>query len=237
MQKVTGVSERRACRVLRQHRRAQRKAPRRRLRLADVSCIRLRAERPDHVWSYDFVRDRTHDGRRIRMLTVIDERRRECLALPVARRLNSEDVLAVLADLFVQRSFPEHIRSDNGPEFTATAVHDWLRRLGVKAAVIEPGSPWENGHDESFNRKLRDELLDREVFYTLAEARVLIGAWRRHYTTARPHSALGYRPPAPETIGPPSGAAPCMPSGSSALRLPSSMAQKGPMSEHSNRTT
>jgi hypothetical protein len=200
-----------------------------RLWLADGSCVRLRAERSNHVWSYDFVQDRTHDGRRIRMLTVIDEHTRECLALPVARRLRSDDVLATLADLFVQRGPPEHIRSDNGPEFTATAVREWLGRLGVKTAFIERGSPWENGYNEPFNAKLRDELLDREVFHTLAEARVLVGAWRRHYNTVRPHSALGYRPPAPETVVPPKAEAPRMPSGSAAPRLPSPMAQEGPM--------
>jgi transposase InsO family protein len=208
-----------------------------RLWLGDGSCLRLRPERPNHVWSYDFVQDRTHDGRRIRMLTVIDEHTRECLALPVARRLNSDDVLAVLADLFVERGPPEHIRSDNGTEFTATAVREWLGRLGVKTAFIEPGSPWENGYNESFNGKLRDELLDREVFYTLAEARVLIGAWRRHYNTVRPHSALGYRPPAPEAVAPPSRAAPWTPSGSAALRLPPAMAQGPTMPQHSKRTT
>ncbi|MGB6229854.1 MAG: integrase core domain-containing protein, partial [Litorimonas sp.] len=169
-----------------------------------------------------------HDGRRIRMPTVIDEYTRECLALPVARRLSSEDVLAVLADLFVQRGPPEHIRSDDGPD-TATAVRDWLGRPGVKTAFIEPASPWENGYDESFDRKLRDELFDREVFHTLAEARVPIGAWRRHYDTVRPHSALGYRPPVPETIGPPTTEAPWMPSGSATLRPPSPVAQKQPM--------
>ncbi|KIT15557.1 IS2 transposase TnpB [Jannaschia aquimarina] len=192
------------------------KPKRGRLWLADGSCMHLRSERPNHVWSCDFVQDRTHDGRRIRMLTVIDEYTRECLALPVAWRLNSDDVLAVLADLFVERGPPEHIRSDNGPEFTATAVREWLGRLGVKTAFIEPGSPGENGYNESFNGKLRDELLDREVFYALAEARVLIGAWRRHYNTVRPHSALGYRPPAPETVAPPGRPAPWSPSGSAA---------------------
>lgn len=207
----------------------QRQPKRGRLWLADGSCMRLRPERPDHVWSYDFVQDRTHDGRRIRILTVIDEHTRECLALPVARRLNSDHVLAVLADLFVERGPPEHIRSDNGPEFTATAVREWLGRLGVKTAFIEPGSPWENGYNESFNGRLRDELLDREVFYTLAEARVLIGAWRRHYNTVRPHSALGYRPPAPEAIAPPNRAAPWPPSGFTALRLPPAMAQEATM--------
>ena len=155
-----------------------------------------------------------------------DEYTLECLALPAARRLNSDDVLAVLADLFVERGPPEHIRSDNGPEFMATAVRNWLGRLRVKTAFIEPGSPWENGYNESSNGKLRDELLDREVLYTLAEARVLIGAWRRHYNTVRPHSALGYRPPAPEAVSRPSRPAPWPPSGSAALRFLPTMAQE-----------
>jgi transposase InsO family protein len=178
-----------------------RKQPKRgRLWLADGSCIRLRPERPDHVWAYDFVQDRTRDGKVLRMLTVVDEFSRECLAIRVERRLTSDDVLAVLAELFVARGVPEHIRSDNGPEFAAGAVRDWLARLGVATLFIEPGSPWENGYCESFNGKLRDELLDREVFHGLREAQVLVEAWRRHYNTVRPHSALGYRPPAPEAV-------------------------------------
>ena len=136
------------------------KQPKRgRLWLNDGSCIRLRPERPNHVWSYDFVQDRTEDGRRIRMLTVIDEFTRRCLAIVVARRLRSDDVLHCLTDLFVAHGPPEHIRSDNGPEFVARNVRGWLDRIGVKALFIEPGSPWENGYCESFNSKLRDELL------------------------------------------------------------------------------
>ena len=207
----------------------QRQPKRGRLWLADSSCIRLRPDRPNHVWSYDFVADKTHGGGKLRMLTVIDEYTRECLALPVARQLRSDDVLATLADLFAERGPPEHIRSDNRPEFTANVVRDWLARLGVKTAFIEPGSPWENGYNESFNGKLRDELLDREIFYSLAEARVLIEAWRVHYNTIRPHSALGYRPPAPEAIAPNWMPAPRLPSGSAALRLPSAVAQEAPM--------
>ena len=207
----------------------QRQPKRGRLWLADGSCIRLRPDRSNHIWSYDFVADKTHGGGAIRMLTVIDEYTRECLALPVARQLRSDDVLATLADLFAERGPPEHIRSDNGPEFTANVVRDWLGRLGVKTAFIEPGSPWENGYNESFNGKLRDELLDREIFYSLAEARVLIEAWRVHYNTVRPHSALGYGPPAPEAIAPNWTRAPRLPSGSAALRLPAAVAQEAPM--------
>lgn len=176
----------------------KRQPKRGRLWLADGSCVRLRAEWPNHVWSYDFVFDRTHDGRPLRMLTLVDEFTRECLAIDVARRLDSEDVLDRLESLFVWRGTPDYIRSDNGGEFTAHAVRDWLDRVGVKTLYIEPASPWENGYIESFNGKLRDELLDREIFYTLEEARVLVERWRREYNTIRPHSALGYRAPAPE---------------------------------------
>jgi transposase InsO family protein len=179
------------------------KQPKRgRLWLADGSCVRLRSTHRDHVWSYDFVFDRTHDGRPLRMLTLVDEYTRECLAIDVARSLTSQDVLARLAELFVYRGVPEYIRSDNGPEFTAIAVREWLGRIGVKTLYIEPGSPWENGYCESFNGKLRDELLDGEIFYTLGEAKVIIEAWRRIYNEVRPHSSLGYRPPAPEAMRP-----------------------------------
>ena len=179
------------------------KQPKRaRLWLNDGSCVRLRAEHKDHVWSYDFVQDRTADGRSFRILTLIDEYTRECLSLKVARRLNSHSVLDELSTLFLTRGIPEHIRSDNGPEFTAKAVRDWLDLVGVNTLFIEPGSPWENGYIESFNGKLRNELLDGEIFTTLFEAEVLIGEWRKEYNHVRPHSALGYRPPAPEAIMP-----------------------------------
>jgi putative transposase len=172
---------------------------RKRLWFNDGSCVRLRAAYKDHVWSYDFVFDRTHDGRPIRMLTIIDEFTRECLAIDVARKLTSEEVLERLCNLFIDRGIPAHIRSDNGSEFTAKRVRDWLEELGVTTLFIEPGSPWENGYIESFNGKLRDELLNGEIFDTLTEAQVLIERWRREYNTIRPHSSLGYRPPAPET--------------------------------------
>jgi putative transposase len=173
-----------------------------RLWLSDGSCVRLRPERPNQVWAYDFVEDRTRDGRKFRMLNVVDEFTRECLAIRVARKLGSAEVIDVLADLFIARGTPAHIRSDNGPEFVAIAVKGWISGVGAKTAYIEPGSPWENGYVESFNGKLRDELLNAEVFNTLAEAKVLIEQWRVHYNTARPHSSLGYRPPAPEVIIP-----------------------------------
>ena len=179
------------------------KQPKRgRLWLNEGSCIRLRPERKDHVWAYDFVQDRTHDGRPFRMLTLVDEFTRECLAIDVARRLRSDDVLERLAWLFATRGVPDHIRSDNGPEFTAKVVRSWLARVRVKTLFIQPGSPWENGYVESFNGKLRDELLNGELFYTLREAKVLIERWRQYYNRKRPHSSLGYRPPAPEAIAP-----------------------------------
>ena len=136
------------------------------------------------------------------MLTLIDEHTRECLAIEVARRLTSEDVLDRLTQLFTQPGAPYYLRFDNGSEFTAQKVREWLRQLNVKTVYIEPGSPWENGYIESFNGKLRDELLDGEIFYTLKEAQVLIERWRRHYNTVRPHSSLGYRPPAPAALRP-----------------------------------
>ena len=175
------------------------KQPKRgRLWLADGSIVRLRAEHPDHVWAYDFVLDRTADGRPLRMLTVVDEHTRECLAIEVGRRLSSQDVLAVLADLCVRRRPPAYIRSDNGPEFAARAVRQWLARIDVQTLFIEPGSPWENGYIESFNGRLRDEHLNGERFDTLLEAQVLIEAWRNEYNQIRPHSSLAYRSPAPE---------------------------------------
>jgi len=177
------------------------KQPKRgRLWLNDGSCVRLKAGHRNHVWAYDFVEHRTHDGRKMRMLCVVDEFTREALAIRVARRLRSSDVIDVLADLMLARGAPEHIRSDNGPEFIALAVRDWIAGVGTKTAYIEPGSPWENGYVESFNGKLRDELLNIEIFYSLKEAQVLIGAWRKHYNAVRPHGSLGWRPPAPEAI-------------------------------------
>ena len=177
------------------------KQPKRgRLWLADGSCVRLRPEYPNHVWSYDFVEDHTLDGRKYRMLNVLDEFTRECLVIRVKRKLNSIDVLDVLTDLFILRGIPAHIRSDNGPEFIAKAVRGWISAVGAQTAYIAPGNPWENGYCESFNARLRDELLNGEIFYSLKEAKTVIEAWRKHYNTVRPHSALGYRPPAPEIV-------------------------------------
>jgi putative transposase len=164
----------------------------------DGSCIRLRPEHKDHVWSYDFMTDRTSNGRAFRILNIIDEYTRECLSTFVARKIKSADVVDQLFHLFVFRGTPEHIRSDNGPEFTARTVRRWLDRMGVKTLFIEPGSPWENGYIESFNGKMRDELLEREIFTTLEEAKVLIDQWKRDYNQFRPHSSKNYQPPAPE---------------------------------------
>ncbi len=180
----------------------KRQRKRRHLWLRDGSCVRLRAAYANHVWSYDFVEDRLSNGRKIRMLTLIDEHQRRCLAIRVGRRLNWEDVVECLKDLFVRHGLPEFIRSDNGSEFTTERVRLWLQRLGVTTTFIKPGSPWENGYIESFNGTLRRELLDREVFDTLLEAQVLIERWRHEYNEVRPHSSLGYRPPAPESIVP-----------------------------------
>jgi putative transposase len=179
------------------------KQPKRgRLWLADGSCVRLRPEHRNHVWSYDFVEDRTHDGRKYRTLNVIDEFTHECLAIRVSRRLNSTDVIDVLSDLFILRGVPGHIRSDNGPEFVAKSVRAWIAAVGARTAYIAPGSPWENGYIESFNARMRDELLSGEIFYSLKEAQIIIESWRQHYNRVRPHASLGYRAPAPEVFVP-----------------------------------
>ena len=186
-------------RVERLWRREGLKQPKRgRLWLNDGSCLRLKPEFPGQVWSYDFVMERTQDGRAFRILNVIDEYTRECLAVKVKRHLDHEDVQECLTELFCSRGVPVHLRSDNGPEFIANALREWLNHLDVKPLFIEPGSPWENGYVESFNGKMRDELLNREIFYTLREAQILISRWREEYNHFRPHSSLGYRPPAPQ---------------------------------------
>ena len=189
----------------------QKQPKRGRLWLTDGSCIRLRAEHPNHVWSYDFVEDRTHDGRKYRMLNVVDEFTHECLAIRINRKLKAIDVIDVLSDLFILRGVSGHIRSDNGPEFVAKAAQEWIATAGAKTAYIEPGSPWENGYIESFNARLRDELLNGEIFYTLREAQIVIESWRRHYNSIRPHASLGYKPPAPEVFVPTLSAWPASP--------------------------
>lgn len=177
------------------------KQPKRaRLWRADGSCVRLRPTHRNHVWSYDFVAERTHDGRVFRILNVLDEYTRECLASVVARRIGSQEVILLLAELFVHHGVPQHIRSDNGPEFIARKLRCWLKTLQVEPLYIEPGSPWENGYIESFNGKMRAQFLDGELFYTLKEAQILTERWRIHYNTVRPHSSLGGHPPVPETV-------------------------------------
>ena len=175
----------------------QKQPKRARLWLTDGSVVRLRPAFPKHVWSYDFMHDRTHNGVAYRILNIIDEYTRECLAVKVARSLTHKEVLEVLTDLFLERGVPVHIRSDNGSEFTAKKVREYLSELEIKPLFIEPGSPWENGYIESFNGKMRDELLAGEIFYSIIEAQVIIEQWRWHYNQIRPHSSLGYRPPTP----------------------------------------
>jgi len=199
-----GVNHKRVERIWRQEglKVPQKQPKRRRLWLTDGSCIRLRPERRNHVWSYDMAMIRTTDSKPIRILAIIDEFTRECLSLYAARRIRHQDVLDNLYDLFIRRGVPEYIRSDNAPEFTANAVRAWLSLTGVGSLYIEPGSPWENGYVESFIGKLRDELLNGEIFDTLLEVKVVIENWRREYNQFRPHSSLGYRPPAPKAFGP-----------------------------------
>jgi transposase InsO family protein len=176
----------------------QRQKPRGRLWLNDGSCVRRRSERVNHVWSYDFVSAKTYDGRMVRMLNLIDEHSRECLLVRAERRWSSAKVIEALADVMVRKGVPEHLRSDNGPEFVARDLRKWLADTGAKTLYIEPGSPWENGYCESFNSKLRDEFLNGEIFYSMKEIRVLAERWRIHFNTVRPHSSLSYRPPALE---------------------------------------
>ena len=173
--------------------RKQRK--RRRLGSSEGGCIRHRATHTNHVWAWDFVHDRTITGSPLKWLTLVDEFTRECLALEVNRSIRSENLLDILCDLFFQRGIPAHIRSDNGPEFIAKAVRDWLSAAGVQTLYVEPGSPWENGYNESFNSKLRDEFLNVEEFDNRQHAQCLADAWRQTYNTIRPHSALDYLPP------------------------------------------
>jgi len=175
---------------------------RRRLFLSDGSCIRLRPEHENHVWSYDFVEDKTTDGRRIRFLNVIDEFTHECLTSIPRRSWRNNDVIETLSGLMLLRGAPEYLRSDNGSEFTANKVRKWLSNIGVITTYIEPGSPWENGYCESFNARMRDEFLNGELFGNMYEANVLTARWVQYYNTVRPHSSLRGRPPAPQSIVP-----------------------------------
>jgi putative transposase len=179
---------------------------------SENSCAVKKAEYPNHVWTYDFMSDQTEDGRKLKLLTVLDEFTRESPAIEVGRSMMAKDVIAELEYLFMVRGAPKFIRSDNGPEFIADAIKKWLKQKQVGTLYIEPGSPWENGYIESFNGKLRDEILDREVFYSVKEAKVIVEDWRLEYNNHRPHSGLGYMTPA-------AFAASCNPPGSATLRL------------------
>ena len=185
----------------------------RRVGSRENGCARRRAEHKDHVWAWDFIKDRTSDGRPLKWLSVVDEYTRECLALEVARSIRAQDVVDVMLDLVVRRGAPTNVRSDNGPEFVAEAVREWLGRMGTETLYIEPGAPWQNGYAESFHSRLRDELLNAEEFASLREAKVLATDWREDYNQRRPHSALGYR--TPEEF-----ATACVPPGSATLRPP-----------------
>jgi len=177
----------------------QKQQKRGRLWLNDGSCIRLRAEYRNHVWSYDFVMDRTSDGKILKFLNIIDECTRECLSIKVGRNMKATDVSDALFYLFITRGVPDYLRSDNGPEFIEKELRKLLAKIGVKTVFIEPGSPWENGYIESFNGKMRDEFLNCEQFDTLYEAQVLVKKWRMHYNNFRPHSSRNYLPPAPQS--------------------------------------
>jgi putative transposase len=172
-----------------------RERKRRPLGTSENGCTRRRAEYVNHVWSYDFAMDATEDGRRLKVMPIVDEYSRECLALEMERSITAADVVEVLDRLFSERGEPDYIRSDNGPEFIAEAVKRWLTSCGVKTLYIEPGAPWENAYSETFISRLRDELLNREVFANLEEAKVLAKDYRDHYNRHRPHGALGYLTP------------------------------------------
>jgi putative transposase len=159
------------------------------------SCSVKKAEFIDHVWTYDFIDDATEDGRKLKFLTVLDEYTRESLVIETGRSIRSKDVIAVLEYLLMVRGVPGFIRSDNGPEFIAEAIRIWLSDNHIDTLYIAPGSPWENGFIESFHARLRDDLLNREVFHSLREAKVLVESWRREYNNNRPHSGLGYMTP------------------------------------------
>lgn len=174
----------------------------RRLWLTDGSCVRLSPQHKNHVWSYDFVEDKTANGRKIRFLNIIDEFTHECLASIPRRSWRNNDIIEVLSGLMITRGCPEYLRSDNGSEFTANVLRQWLSDVGVITAYIEPGSPWENGYCESFNARMRDEFLNGELFGNLYEATVLTRRWIEYYNSVRPHSALGGKPPAPQAIIP-----------------------------------
>jgi putative transposase len=185
--RVQRVRRREGLRVVKK----SRKTKRRRAPQAE----RTRAQKPNQVWSYDFIHDRLENGAGLKMLTVLDEFTRECLGILVARSITAGEVVGFLEVLILQRGAPEHVRSDNGPEFVAETVKQWAGKAAIRIDYIEPGSPWENGHVESFHGKFRDACLNREVFGNLLEAKVLVEEWRRQYNEKRPHSSLGYQTP------------------------------------------
>lgn len=194
-----------------EHLQVPRKAVRRR-RLpgtSESSCVRLRPQRRNHVWSYDFLTERTEDGRQLKILVVIDEFTRECLATEVARSFRSRDVMLTLQYLFAVRGAPEHVRSDNGPEFIAEELQRWLKQAAVRTLYIQKASPWENGYVESFNGRLRDELLNRELFLSVPEARYVLDEWRQEYNERRPHSGIGWQTPARFATGTANEPVPC----------------------------
>ena len=180
----------------------QKQKRRARLWLTEGNCVRLRPTHKNHVWSYDFIEDKTANGRRVRFLNVLDEYSRVCLASIPRRSWRASDVIEVLADLMFLHGTPEYLRSDNGSEFTAKKLREWLARAGVITAYIEPGSPWENGYCESFNARMRNEFLNGELFGNMYEVDVLTKRWVEYYNTVRPHSSLGGRPPAPQAVVP-----------------------------------
>ncbi len=189
------INAKRVQRVRRQHGLQVRKKQRKLRRTGLSTAQRQRADHPNHVWSWDFVEDQTENGTRFRILTLIDEHTRECLAMHIAWSIRAVHVITTLEAAIALYGAPEHIRSDNGPEFIAYAIQDWLKENKIKAIYIEPGAPWENGHIESFHDKFRDELLNREVFGSLLEAKIVIESWRVEYNTERPHSSLGNKTP------------------------------------------
>lgn len=178
----------------------KKQSKKRRLWLNDGSCIRLRPEYRNHVWSYDFIEDKTYEGKKIRFLNIIDEHTKECLTTIPRRSWRNVDIIETLSGLMVTRGCPVYLRSDNGSEFTAKKLRQWLSEIGVITAYIEPGSPWENGYCESFNARMRDEFLNGELFGNMYEAQVLTKRWVEYYNRIRPHSSLGGKPPAPQTV-------------------------------------
>lgn len=189
------VNPKRVARIRREEGLKVSKRQRRMRRLGVSTAERARAQRPRQVWSWDFVEDQTENGSRFRILTIMDEHTRQCVAIHAAWSIRAVDVITVLEAAIARYGAPEHLRSDNGPEFIAYAIQDWMERAAIKTLYITPGSPWENGHIESFHDKLRDECLNRELFGSLLEARVILETWRIDYNESRPHSSLGYQTP------------------------------------------